>query len=86
MQLLAYANEKLNKQSTSTTVTAGNSNSNSDSNLQLIIGLIQQQNELLVQLLEKNTDVLLDGKKLNRELQNINKTEQRNTNRALGLI
>jgi len=84
MQLLAYANEKLNKQSTSTTVTTGNSNS--DSNLQLIIALMQQQNELLVQLLEKNTDVLLDGKKLNRELQNINKTEQRNTNRSLGLI
>lgn len=84
MQLLAYANEKLNKQSTSTTVTA--SNSNSDSNLQVIIALMQQQNELLVQLLEKNTDVLLDGKKLNRELQNINKNEQRNTNRALGLI
>lgn len=84
MQLLAYANEKLNKQSTSTTVTT--SNSNSDSNLQLIIALMQQQNELLVQLLEKNTDVLIDGKSLNRELQKINKNEQRNTNRALGLI
>jgi tape measure domain-containing protein len=84
MQLLAYANEKLNKQSTSTTVTT--SNSNSDSNLQLIIALMQQQNELLIKLLEKNTDVLLDGKKLNRELQNINKNEQRNTNRSLGLI
>lgn len=84
MQLLAYANDKLTKQSTSTTVTT--SNSNSDSNLQLIIALMQQQNELLVQLLEKNTDVLIDGKSLNRELQKINKTEQRNTNRALGLI
>lgn len=84
MQLLAYANEKLNKQSTSTTVTA--SNSNSDSNLQVIIALMQQQNDLLTKILEKNTDVLLDGKKLNRELQNINKNEQRNTNRALGLI
>lgn len=84
MQLLAYANEKLNKQSTSTTVTT--SNSNSDSNLQLIIALMQQQNDLLVQLLEKNTDVLIDGKSLNRELQRINKNEQRNTNRALGLI
>ena len=84
MQLLAYANEKLNKQSNSTTVTT--SNSNSDSNLQRIIALMQQQNELLVQLLEKNTDVLIDGKSLNRELQKINKTEQRNTNRALGLI
>lgn len=84
MQLLAYANEKLNKQSTSTTLTT--SNSNSDSNLQVVIALMQQQNELLIKLLEKNTDVLLDGKKLNRELQNINKNEQRNTNRSLGLI
>lgn len=84
MQLLAYANEKLNKQSTPTTVTT--SNSNSDSNLQLIIALMQQQNDLLVKLLEKNSDVLIDGKSLHRELQNINKTEQRNTNRALGLI
>jgi SLT domain-containing protein len=84
MQLLAYANEKLNKQSTSTSVTTGNSTSNSD--LQVIIALMQQQNDLLIQLLEKNTDVLLDGKKLNRELQKINKTEQRNTNRSLGLI
>ena len=84
MQLLAYANDKLTRQSNSTTVTT--SNSNSDSNLQLIIALMQQQNELLVQLLEKNTDVLIDGKSLNRELQKINKTEQRNTNRALGLI
>lgn len=84
MQLLAYANEKLNKQSNTTMVTA--SKSNSDSNLQVIIALMQQQNELLTKLLEKNTDVLIDGKSLNRELQNINKTEQRNTNRALGLI
>lgn len=84
MQLLAYANEKLNKQSTSTTVTT--SNSNSDSNLQLIISLMQQQNEILTKLLEKNPDVLIDGKSLNRELQKINKNEQRNTNRALGLI
>lgn len=84
MQLLAYANEKLNKQSNTTTVTTDISNS--DSNLQVVIALMQQQNELLIKLLEKNTDVLLDGKKLNRELQNINKTEQRNTNRSLGLI
>lgn len=82
MQLLAYANEKLNKNSNSTTVNAVKSNSD----LQVVIALMQQQNELLVKLLEKNTDVLLDGKKLNRELQNINKTEQRNTNRSLGLI
>lgn len=85
MQLLAYANDKLNRNQ-STPVSGTTSTTNSDSNLQVIIALMQQQNELLIKLLEKNTDVLLDGKKLNRELQNINKNEQRNTNRALGLI
>lgn len=85
MQLLSYANEKLNRNQSAPAVGTTSSN-NSDSNLQLIIALMQQQNELLVQLLEKNTDVLIDGKSLNRELQKINKTEQRNTNRALGLI
>lgn len=85
MQLLAYANEKLNRNQ-STTVSGTTSSTNSDSNLQVIIALMQQQNELLTKILEKNTDVLIDGKSLNRELQNINKTEQRNTNRALGLI
>ncbi|WZP34383.1 tail length tape measure protein [Enterococcus phage vB_Efm8_KEN21] len=85
MQLLAYANDKLNRNQ-STPVSGTTSTTNSDSNLQVIIALMQQQNELLIKLLEKNTDVLLDGKKLNRELQNINKNEQRNTNRSLGLI
>ena len=85
MQLLAYANEKLNRNQ-SAPVSGTTSSTNSDSNLQVIIALMQQQNELLTKLLEKNTDVLIDGKSLNRELQNINKNEQRNTNRALGLI
>lgn len=85
MQLLAYANEKLNRNQ-SAPVSGTTSTTNSESNLQVIIALMQQQNDLLIKLLEKNTDVLIDGKSLNRELQNINKTEQRNTNRALGLI
>ena len=85
MQLLAYANEKLNRNQ-SAPVSGTTSSTNSDSNLQVIIALMQQQNELLTKLLEKNTDVLIDGKTLNRELQTINKNEQRNTNRALGLI
>lgn len=85
MQLLAYANEKLNRNQSSP-VSGTTSSTNSESNLQVIIALMQQQNELLTKLLEKNTDVLIDGKTLNRGLQNINKTEQRNTNRALGLI
>lgn len=85
MQLLAYANEKLNRNQ-SAPLSGTTSSTNSDSNLQVIIALMQQQNELLTKLLEKNTDVLIDGKVLNRELQNINKNEQRNTNRALGLI
>ena len=85
MQLLAYANEKLNRNQ-STPVSGTTSSTNSESNLQVIIALMQQQNELLTKILEKNTDVLLDGKKLNHELQNINKHEQRTTKRALGLI
>lgn len=85
MQLLAYANEKLNRNQSSP-VSGTTSSTNSESNLQVIIALMQQQNELLTKLLEKNTDVLIDGKTLNRELQNINKNEQRNMNRALGLI
>lgn len=84
MQLLAYANSKLGNSSPSISSSTGRNSNVSDMNQML--ELMQQQNNLLVQLLEKNTDVLLDGKKLNRELQNINKTEQRNTNRSLGLI
>lgn len=51
-----------------------------------VIALMQQQNELLQAILAKNTDVLLDGKKLNKELNNINNTQQRNNRRNLGYI
>lgn len=51
-----------------------------------VIALMQQQNELLQAILAKNTDVLLDGKKLNKELSKIESTTQRNNRRNLGLI
>lgn len=51
-----------------------------------VINLMQQQNELLQAILAKNTDVLLDGKKLNKELNNLNTREQRNNRRNLGYI
>lgn len=51
-----------------------------------VIALMQQQNELLQAILAKNTDVLLDGKKLNKELNNLNKTAERNRSRDLGIV
>ncbi|QBZ69888.1 tail length tape-measure protein [Enterococcus phage vB_EfaS_Ef5.1] len=52
----------------------------------LLISLMQQQNELLQAILAKNTDVILDGKKMNKELNNLNRTQERNTRRNLGYI
>ena len=52
----------------------------------LLVGLMQQQNELLQAILAKSTDVILDGKKLNKELNNLNKTAERNRSRDLGLV
>lgn len=54
--------------------------------LATVVALMQQQNELLQAILAKNTDVLLDGKKLNKELNNLNNTQQRNNRRNLGYI
>ena len=51
-----------------------------------VVALMQQQNELLQAILAKNTDVLLDGKKLNKELNNLNQTAERNRSRDLGLV
>ena len=51
-----------------------------------LVSLMQQQNELLQAILAKNTDVLLDGKKMNKELNTINQRETRNSKRNLGLI
>lgn len=51
-----------------------------------VIALMQQQNELLQSILAKNTDVILDGKKVNKELNNLNKTAERNRLRDLGIV
>ena len=83
MQLLAYANEKLNRNQ-STPVSGTTSSTNSDMAQMLL--LLQQQNELLMGILAKDTNVVLDGEKLNSKLQKIQSRNQLNTNRDLGLV
>jgi tape measure domain-containing protein len=82
MQLLAYANEKLNKQKQAT-VTAETPKNN---DMATIVSLLQQQNELLMALLQKDTNVVLDGQKVNSKLEKIRATNEMNKNRDLGLI
>ena len=83
MQLLAYANEKLNRNQ-SAPVSGTTSSTNSDMAQMLL--LLQQQNELLMAILAKDTNVVLDGEKLNSKLQKIQARNQLNANRNLGLI
>lgn len=83
MQLLAYANEKLNRNQ-STPVSGTTSSTNSDMAQMLL--LLQQQNELLMAILAKDTNVVLDGEKLNSKLQKIQSRNQLNANRDLGLV
>ena len=83
MQLLSYANEKLNRNQ-SAPVSGTTSSTNSDMAQMLL--LLQQQNELLMAILAKDTNVVLDGEKLNSKLQKIQARNQLNTNRDLGLI
>lgn len=83
MQLLAYANEKLNRNQ-SAPVSGTTSSTNSDMAQMLL--LLQQQNELLMAILAKDTNVVLDGEKLNSKLQNIQARNQLNNNRNFGLI
>lgn len=83
MQLLAYANEKLNRNQTAP-ATSTTSSTNSDMAQMLL--LLQQQNELLMAILAKDTNVVLDGEKLNSKLQKIQARNQLNNNRNLGLI
>lgn len=83
MQLLAYANEKLNRDQ-STPVSGTTSSINSDMAQMLL--LLQQQNELLMAILAKDTNVVLDGEKLNSKLQKIQSRNQLNANRDLGLV
>ena len=84
MQLLAYANSKLGNSSPSISSSTG-SNSNISEMAQML-ELMQQQNQLLMSILAKDTNVLLDGTKLNSKLEKIRATQQRNTNRNLGLV
>lgn len=83
MQLLAYANEKLNRNQTPP-VSGTTSSTNSDMAQMLL--LLQQQNELLMAILAKDTNVVLDGEKLNSKLQKIQSRNQLNANRDLGLV
>lgn len=83
MQLLAYANEKLNH-TQAAPVSGTTSSTNSDMAKMLL--LLQQQNELLMAILAKDTNVVLDGEKLNSKLQKIQSRNQLNNNRDLGLV
>lgn len=83
MQLLAYANEKLNRNQSAPA--SGNTSSTNSDMAQMLL-LLKQQNELLMAILAKDTNVVLDGEKLNSKLQKIQSRNQLNTNRNLGLI
>lgn len=85
MQLLTYASNKLGvTQSIAPAET--NANNSNVSEMTQMIALLQQQNQLLSAILEKDTNVLLDGKKVNSELQKVQAVNTRNNNRNLGLI
>lgn len=84
MQLLAYASEKLGASTASISSTSGNTSNVSD--MAQMLTLMQEQNQLLMAILAKDTNVVLDGTKLNSKLENIRKTQQINNNRNLGLI
>ena len=83
MQLLAYANEKLSRNQI---VPATSTTSSTNSDMSQMLLLLQQQNELLMAILAKDTNVVLDGEKLNSKLQKIQARNQLNNNRNLGLI
>lgn len=83
MQLLAYANEKLNRNQSAPA--SGNTSSTNSDMAQMLL-LLQQQNELLMAILAKDTNVVLDGEKLNSKLQKIQARNQLNANRDLGLV
>ena len=82
MQLLAYADEKLNAKRKVPTTTTTNTNSD----MTVMIELLQQQNQLLLALLNKDTDINLNGVKLNDGLNKIQATKDLNSRRDLGLI
>lgn len=84
MQLLAYASEKLGASTASISSTTGNTSNVSD--MAQMLALMQEQNQLLMAILAKDTNVILDGTKLNSKLENIRNTQQINNNRNMGLI
>ena len=84
MQLLAYASEKLGASTASISSTSGSNSNVSD--MTQMLALMQEQNQLLMAILAKDTNVVLDGTKLNSKLENIRNTQQINNNRNMGLI
>lgn len=84
MQLLAYASEKLGASTASISSTSGNTSNVSD--MAQMLALMQEQNQLLMAILAKDTNVVLDGTKLNSKLESIRNTQQINNNRNMGLI
>lgn len=84
MQLLAYASEKLGGSTASISSSTGSNSNVSD--MAQMLALMQEQNQLLMAILAKDTNVVLDGTKLNSKLENIRNTQQINNNRNLGLI
>ena len=84
MQLLAYASEKLGASTASISSTTGNTSNVSD--MAQMLALMQEQNQLLMAILAKDTNVVLDGTKLNSKLESIRNTQQINNNRNMGLI
>ena len=84
MQLLAYANEKLGKNNDQ--ITSPSTNATNVSDMAQLIALMQEQNQLLMGILAKDTSVEIDGIKLNSKLNTIRQTQERNNRRNLGLI
>ena len=84
MQLLAYASEKLGASTASISSTSASNSNVSD--MAQMLALMQEQNQLLMAILAKDTNVVLDGEKLNSKLQKIQARNQLNAQRNLGLI
>nr|DAQ29425.1 MAG TPA: tail tape measure [Caudoviricetes sp.] len=84
MQLLAYANEKLGKNNDP--ITSPSTNATNVSDMAQLIALMQEQNQLLMGILAKDTSIEIDGIKLNSKLNTIRQTQERNNRRNLGLI
>lgn len=60
--------------------------STNDINMSSLLALIIEQNQLLKSILEKDSNVYMDGKKMNSNLKAINKKQTINKKRDLGLV